>query len=92
MTEGAAAIAELPQGQTEMPPALQRLWKRRNTMTAPLLEDINRGVPEDLLLQSAQVGEQWVVREWLMAPYSLPARQQKFPNNFQTFSILNMEA
>jgi hypothetical protein len=57
MTEAAAAELPLPQGQEEMPPALQRLWKRRGTMTAPLPEDINLGVLEDLLLQSAQVGE-----------------------------------
>jgi hypothetical protein len=59
MTE--AGAGELPQGQTEMPPALQRLWKRRSNMTASLLEDINLGVLEDLLLESAQVGEQRVL-------------------------------
>jgi len=59
MTE--AAAVELQQGQTEMPPALQRLWKRRSTTKAPLLEDINLGVLEDLLSESAQVGEQRVV-------------------------------
>jgi len=52
MTE--AAAVELPQGQTEMPPALQRLWKRRSNMKAPLLEDIKLGVLEDLLSESAQ--------------------------------------
>jgi hypothetical protein len=56
-----AAAVELPQGQTAMPPALQRLWKRRSATTAPLLEDINLGVLEDLLSESAQVGEQRVV-------------------------------
>jgi len=59
MTE--AAAVELPQEQTEMPPALQRLWKRRGTVQAPLLEDVNLGVLEDLLSESAQVGEQRVV-------------------------------
>ena len=58
MTE--AAAVQLPQGQTEMPPALQRLWKRRSNVTAPQLEDINLGVLEDPLSESAQVGEQRV--------------------------------
>jgi hypothetical protein len=78
MTE--AAAVELPQGQTEMPPALQRLWKRRSTMKALLLEDINLGVLEDLLSESAQVGEQQLC-EWVLAPYCLEARPQSFQTN-----------
>jgi hypothetical protein len=65
MTE--AAAGELPQGQTEMPPALQRLWKRRSTMKPPLLEDVNLGVLEDLLSESAKVGKQRVVPCGLVA-------------------------
>ena len=74
-----ASAEELPRGQTELPSALQRLWRRRSAMTTPLLED-NRRVLEDLLLQSAQVGKQRVV-----APCRLAARQQCFQTTSNHF-------
>ena len=39
---------ELPQDQMETPPALQRLWARRTTITSPLPEESDFGVLEDL--------------------------------------------
>jgi hypothetical protein len=46
---------ELPQEQMDTPPALQRLWSRRMTISAPLPEETDLGALEDLF-PPAQVG------------------------------------
>lgn len=45
---------ELPQDDLDTPPALQRLWSRRMTVTASLPEESDLGVLEDLF-PAAQV-------------------------------------
>jgi hypothetical protein len=49
------AAVELPHEEMETPPALQRLWSRRMTVTAPLPEEPDLGILEDLFTP-AQVG------------------------------------
>jgi hypothetical protein len=39
---------EISQEEMETPPALQRLWSRRMTITAPLPEEPDLGMLEDL--------------------------------------------
>jgi hypothetical protein len=48
---------ELPQDELETSPALQRLWSRRMTITAPLPDETDLGALEDLF-PPAQVGTQ----------------------------------
>jgi hypothetical protein len=46
---------ELSRDEMETPPALQRLWSRRMTITAPLTEEPDLGKLEDIF-PKAQVG------------------------------------
>jgi hypothetical protein len=39
---------EVPEEELETSPALQRLWSRRMTITAPIPEETDLGMPEDL--------------------------------------------
>ncbi|XP_069683620.1 uncharacterized protein [Periplaneta americana] len=48
---------EMPQEQMETPPALQRLWSRRMTVTAPMPEETELGVLEDLFQPAQDVDD-----------------------------------